>query len=121
VGELTSVTLNTHGVEELVSVLVSVVDHTAPTLLLLMQLELEAGVGIGRLRAICETADVQPNSFALRTKREIVNNPRVSCWFFFYATIRQNSIRIRNCSATIRSCTFPGKSPDTPAGSSGTP
>ena len=43
------VTLNSHGVGKLVSVLVSVVDHTAPSSLLPTQLEMEAGVGIERL------------------------------------------------------------------------
>jgi hypothetical protein len=46
VGELTPVTLNSHGVEKLVSVLVSIVDHSTPNSLLHSQLEMEAGVRI---------------------------------------------------------------------------
>ena len=44
--ELTPVTLNSHGVGKLVSVLVSVVDHSTPNSLLHSQLEMEAGVRI---------------------------------------------------------------------------
>jgi hypothetical protein len=46
VDELTPVTLNSHGVGKLVSVLVSVVDHSTPNSLLHSQLEMEAGVRI---------------------------------------------------------------------------
>jgi hypothetical protein len=47
VGELTPVTLSSHGVGKLVSVLVSVADSLAPNSLLHTQLEMEARVGIG--------------------------------------------------------------------------
>jgi hypothetical protein len=55
VGELTPVTLNSHGVGKLVSVLVSVADHTAPSSLLPTQLEMEAGVGIEPTLGVLQT------------------------------------------------------------------
>jgi hypothetical protein len=58
-----------------------------------------------------EITDDHHNSFNRRKKLEIVQNPRVSCWFFFYNTIRQNSITMRQYPVRTRAYTFPDNLP----------
>ena len=69
--ELTPVTLNSHGVGKLVSVRVSVVDHTAPNSLLRSQLEMEAGVRIELTIGVLQTPAARMEVFVRGDHREL--------------------------------------------------